>query len=432
MSDTQAKDWGALGRPPRILFIHQNYPGQFGKIGVYLQNQGWDVIFATAHNQAPQGKVMRNSDGLRVFGYKARREVPKANSRYLQPLEKAIVNGQAFASDAQKLKRSGWEPDIICAHSGWGSGSFAKVVWPNARFVQYLEWWYSHPPKDREPGEKFNNEEDRVASTLCRNLPFLLDWQTADAILVPTKFQATDVPDDLRHLVTVMHDGCDAAGFSPGAPEDPSWIPEGVDPNGQIVTYATRGMEPMRGFPQFMAAWAKVQHTHPKAQALIAGTDTVHYADKLPKGDSYKKRALAAHEFDRTRLHFVGRLPMNQYRDLMRLSKAHIYLTRPFVLSWSLVDAMATGCPLIVSDNAPLREALPTSDMATHVDHNDIDALADAIRWTLDHPEAARRKGELARKHALEHYDRKVLFERKEAFYKSLLDKPVKPITVDL
>lgn len=407
---------------PRILFVHQNYPGQFRGIGLYLQNQGWDVLFATAHEHAQDGRIVVNSDGLRVFGYRARREPSEKISRYLWPMEKAVVNGQAFAGRAMKLRRHGYVPDIVCAHSGWGSASFAKVIWPGARFVQYLEWWYDYPPRDREPGAELKNADDKWAATLCRNLPFLLDAQTADAILVPTEYQAIDIPEFLRSKLTVIHDGTDCDFFNPGSSTERTWLQDVVGNGTPLVTYATRGMEPMRGFPEFMAAWARVQNTHPRVHCVIAGNDSIHYGESLPEGDSWKKRALAEHEFDMERLHFAGLLPRAQYRDLLRKTDCHTYLTRPFVLSWSLIDAMACATPLVVSDVEPVREALPRRDMAKSVDHHDVSKLAQAIAWMLDNPAAACLMGRRAAEHARASYACSILYPKKADYFQSLVN----------
>jgi len=407
---------------PKILFIHQNFPAQFQKIAVFLQAQGWDVLYATAHKAVDRKKVTTLAGGVKGIGYDAPREPSETISRYLKPMESAVVNGQGFAQMAIKLRNSGYTPDMVVAHSGWGSGSFAKVVWPGAKFVQYLEWWYSYPARDVDTPTPPELVEDRHANALCRNLPFFLDAQTSDAILVPTAYQALDIPSILRHRVKIMHDGCDCDFFSPGPVQPIDGLGDAIPDDARILTYATRGMEPMRGFPQFMAALEQVQRTHPDVHTVIAGEDTIHYDAKLPEGGGYKKRALEAHSYDHSRLHFTGRLKLDQYRDLLRLSDCHTYLTKPFVLSWSAIESMGVGCPMVVSDCDPVREAMPDATMARHVDHRDVDALADAIRWMLDHPDEARAMGQAARTRALAEYDAKVIYPRKEAYFKAVLE----------
>lgn len=408
---------------PKILFAHQNYPSQFGGLASFLLKAGWDVLFATAKEAVPRDKITKDPNGVSLIGFDVPRQPTKGVHRYAFDLEKAVINGQGFANMAMKLARGGYQPDIVVAHSGWGTGSFAKAVWPETRFVQYLEWWYTYPGRDMPRIENPTKEADRRAKIMSRNLPFLLDAASADGIITPTRYQAEDIPKYLRDRLIIQHDGVDCDFFSPAETRASVMINEDLTlpPDTRIVTYATRGMEPMRGFPEFMAAWAKVQHTHPDAHCLIAGNDSVHYADWLPKGESYKQRALEAHDFDMSRLHFTGRMPLPRYRKLLQRSDCHTYLTRPFVLSWSLVESMACGCPLVVSETPPVREALPNDNQARHVDHTDIDALAQAIADMLDNPENARERGRRARAKALRHYDAAKLHPEKEHMFRTLL-----------
>ncbi len=416
------EDGAPSRRAPRILFVHQNYPAQFYATSLYLKERGWDVLFATAHEAVPAGRVSRDAAGLRVFGYRARRSPSKDVSRYLRPMEKAVVNGQAFASGAINLRdRIGYRPDIVCAHSGWGSGSFARAVWPEARFVQYLEWWYRYPARDAPPPARDANHDDRRANALCRNLPFYLDLQSADAVWVPTKFQAAEMPAEFQSRLTVLHDGVDCEFFAPDQGRPPRCLEGRVPRGARLLTYATRGQEPMRGFPEFMAAVARLQRTHPDVHTVVAGTDTVHYDARLPGGETYRGRALRAHDFDLERLHFVERLELPDYRDLLCRSDLHCYLTRPFVLSWSLIEAVAVGAPLVVSDTPPVREALPDANMALRVDHADIGALAAALGRGLDQPDGMRHMAARARRRALAEYSLKTRLPLKERFFSSVL-----------
>ncbi|RAP43110.1 hypothetical protein BYZ73_02745 [Rhodovulum viride] len=408
---------------PSILFVHENFPAQFGGIAGYLVARGWDVVFATAAEGFPRDRVTRiAASGLRVLGYGRHRDVDKATHRYLRGTERAVLNGQGLARAAITLRQQGFSPDLVVAHSGWGSGSFARVVWPKARFVPYLEWWYNYPPVDME-SESTDSVEDRHAATLCRNLPFLLDLQAADAILVPTAFQRDQLPDWLQERATVIHDGVDIDALVRPPPGEPPFTLEGLPDAAPLVTYATRGMEPMRGFPEFMADLARLQAEDSTVHAVVAGEDSVHYGGRLPEGDSWKARALAAHGFDMTRLHFTGRLPAGRYRALLRRSDAHVYLTRPFVLSWSLLDAMAAACPMVVSDTPPVREVVPP-DAARFVEFQTPGEIAAGIATLLADRTAARAMGERARAHAAAHYAQSDLYPKREAFFRRVIAGP--------
>lgn len=406
---------------PSILFVHQNFPAQFRGLKSYLAEHGWDVLFATARKEISPNVVHKLDDGTSVIRYQAHRERSENIHRYVAGLETAVLNSQGFARVAIALRNQNYQPDIIVAHSGWGGASFAKVIWPDAKLVQYLEWWYTYPPRDRSKDYQVEMVEDRMANALCRNMPFLLDLQSADGVLVPTEFQAAEVPEFVRPKIKILHDGVDCSFFSPGD-RVPIKVEGGViKPDVPLVTYATRGMEPKRGFPEFMEALYQLQQTHPDVHCIVAGADSVHYDRKL-EGDSYKQRMLDGFDYDMSRLHFVGHLPLEAYRDLLRRSDAHVSLTQPFVVSWSLCESMAVGAPLIVSANDAVREMLPDDRFATAVDHEDIDALHAAIAWTLDNPEAARAKGDAARVRAVKTLNTDHIYPAHVDYFEDILD----------
>ena len=380
----------------KIIFAHQNFPAQFGHFGAYLARTGWDVTFFTAAEGA------KPPEGCRMVKMAAHREPSDQTHRYLRGLESAVLNAQGFANSAMRVRDKIPAPDIVVAHSGWGSGTFAKAVWPEAKFVSYAEWYYRWPPRDLGEAKESQSPEDGRAYTMARNLPMLLDFDQADRIWCPTGFQAAQFPQVYRERMTVRHDGVDCETFAPGQ----AW-PEGVPEGAELVTYATRGMEPHRGFPEFMRALAALQKLRPGLHAVIAGQDRVAYGEKLPEGDSWKARMLAELDLDLTRVHFVGLLPYARYRELLQASQAHVYLTVPFVLSWSMIEAMAVGCPMVVSDTPPVREVVTDDSMAELVPLGDAGAVAAAIARLLDDREMARAKGLAARRRVLAAYDRR-------------------------
>ena len=399
---------------PTVLFVHENFPAQFGSLALHLMKQGWDVLFATAAAHIPaDGKTHVQAGGLRVVGYRRSREVGKDIHPYLRASELAVLNGQGFSRLAAALQKGGYTPDVVVAHSGWGSGSLVKVVWPETKFVQYLEWWYNYPGVDVPKYAVPANPEDKMASTLCRNLPFLLDAQSADAILVPTEHQAAQLPPMLRALSTVVHDGVNTSFYTP-ADASGSGPLANIPTNSPVLTFATRGMEPLRGFPQFMAAASVLQKQFPKLHVAIAGNDTVHYGPKLPDGDSYKTRALAKYAYDLERLHFVGHLKKDAYRDFLRRSTVHTYLTRPFVLSWSMIEAMATGCALVASDNEATREVATDGQTARLVDPDDLKALVATVADLLNDASQRETLSKAARAHVVSNYATETTYPKLE------------------
>ncbi len=383
----------------KILFSHQNYPAQFGAFGSYLAQRGWEVWFATSNLKAEVPK------GCHLIKMTPHREPTKGVHRYASPLEQAMINGQAFANACIQEREKGFVPDVVVAHSGWGSGTFAKAVWPDCKYVAYVEWYYRWPPLDQVAASQDHRTEDRRAEALARNAPTLLDLAEADLVQCPTQFQADQFPERTRDLMQVLHDGVHTRTLAPNP--DAAFRPNGtaLPQDAEIISYATRGMEPHRGFPQFMRALAKLQKSRPKLHAIIGGEDRVAYGPKLPEGESWKEKMLADLDLDETRLHFVGLLPRGAYTELLQTTHLHVYLTVPFVLSWSLIEAMSIGCPIVASDNAATREALDHNRTALLVDHNNQDHLVAALDRLLEDRAAAKALGNTARLVAQERYD---------------------------
>ena len=403
----------------RILFCHTNFPAQFGIFGMWLaKSRGWDVTFATARADAspPQG--------CRMIKFKSVEKGAPETHRHARLLDRAVTTAEGFAAAAISAREKGYEPDIVVAHSGWGAGTYAKAVWPTAKFVPYLEWWYSHPRIDVHPDDTFPSDTSGLrANALTRNAPVLVDFAAADATLCPTAFQASRFPDYIRQTMQVLHDGVDAATYSPDRKAARAQLAtEGVPEDVPLITYATRGMEPYRGFPEFMRAAAEVMKHKPDAHVMIAGENRVAYGEQLPEGESWKDRMLAECDMDPTRLHFVGLLPPKRYCTLLQASDCHVYLTIPFVLSWSFIEAMSVGCALVASDAAPVREAVGGDDAALLVEHYDVAALTAAITATLDDTEASAARRKAARARVLEAYDRSWIWPMRAHFLKSLVD----------
>ncbi|MEM6311593.1 MAG: glycosyltransferase [Pseudomonadota bacterium] len=403
---------------PSILFVHENYPAQFGAIADFLAARGWQVVYATQNQNVEIGKPHITKAGVRVVRYARNRDVHDKTHKYLRNSEMAVLNGQGFARLGAALKQSGFSPDLVVAHSGWGSGSFAKVIWPETKFIQYLEWWYNYPIIDAGPEDgPITDPLDKHARTHARNLPFFLDFQQADGVWAPTKFQADRFPDFVRAKTHVQHDGISCELFRPLQDDDRKLDIEGVPDDAPIITFTTRGMEPMRGFPTFMSAASKVLQSRSDAHVVIAGNDTIHYGRKPDGYDTWKAKALAEITFPKDRLHFTGLMRKSEYARLLRRTNAHVYLTRPFVLSWSLIEAMASAAPIICSDVAPVREAIGDDLAARFVPNHDPDAVSDAVLACLGDANGAQKMGQRARQLALDTFDVRVCFRALETLF---------------
>jgi len=396
----------------RILFIHKNYPAQFGALGGWLSQQGWDVTFATARKDVTQSP-------FDVVKFESHREGTEGIHQYLVGVEEGIIAGQGFARTAISLRNNGYVPDVVVAHSGWGVGTFVKDIWPQTAFVPYLEWFYASPAKDVTPHDKKPGDPvDHSAKTRVRNTPFWLDMSGASVGLCPTNFQASQFPPMLLERMMVMHDGIDTDLHKPG-PRNPELMEElGIPMDAKILTWVTRGMEPARGFPEMMAALSELQKKHDNLHTIIVGEDRVAYGAK--GAGSWKDKMLAAHEYDLSRIHFTGLVSRNRMIEVLRAGDTHLYLTAPFVLSWSMLDAMSCGAKLVASDVAPVREFIEDGKNGFLVDTYDHKALVNKVSEVLMND---ANTGEAARELIVNRYDAKsIIYPAKEAFFSSLIE----------
>lgn len=391
---------------PKILFCHTNFPAQFGFLGHRLAEAGWEVAFATARKGT-------ESQVFRILPFDDGRDVTRGLHQYVANLEKAVIRGQHAARAFYTARKEGYRPDIVMAHSGWGAGLFAKDVWPETCYIPYFEWWYNYPPVDSSFMPDWEPDEDSRLRQRIRNTPLLLDFNAADLRLAPTRFQADQFPEHMRPGMTVIHDGVDTDAHAP-APERPASV-AGLDTAAmpEIVTYATRGMEPQRGFPEFMRALALLQKRRPKLHAIVVGEDRVAYGKALPKGETWKGRMLAELDLDLSRVHFTGHLPRPDYLRVLQVSDAHVYLTVPFVLSWSMLEAMSAGVRLVAADVAPVREFVTDGVEGLLVDFHKPQLIANAVERLLDDRAEAARLAAAARNRIVEGYRLDKIFRDK-------------------
>ncbi len=393
-----------------ILFVHDNFPAQFGQFGTWLAARGWEVTFATAREGA-------KAPNIRILPYKPHREPSPNTHPYAQPLDKAAINAQGFARAAYAARGKGFRPDVVMAHAGWGAGMFAKDIFPEAVSIPLLEWWYRTPAPDaafldrlRAPRE---SALDQAIHQDARNGPILFDLANADAAIAPTRFQAAQFPPRLRGLLTVLHDGIDTAMHAPEPAAARGTLDGLVPEDAEVVTYATRGAEPHRGFPQFIRALPRLFAARPKAHAVVVGENRVAYGDKAAREVDWRARMLEEVAPDPARLHFTGPLPRTRYIEVLQRSDAHVYLTVPFVLSWSMLEAMAIGCALVASRTDPVLEFAADGETALLFDFFDHDDLADRLIDTLADRDASAARRARARAEIVERVAAPVMWRRR-------------------
>lgn len=398
-----------------VLFLHDNFPGQFRHLAPRLaEDPANRVVFGTRRRDAAP------LAGVRRVSYEPTRGADPGTHAYVRSTEEAVLTGQAVVRLGHRLAEEGFRPDVVVAHSGWGPGMFAREAFPGARVLHHIEWYYRPHGANLDflPGEPVN--ENLPLRVRTANAAFLLDLAEGDWAVTPTGFQAAQLPPLFRRRLSVLHEGIDTDYFAPDTSLTASTAGGGVDVAGlrlpagtELVTYATRGMEPYRGFPQLMRATDLLLRRRPRAHLVVAGEERVAYGTPLPAGDSWRQRMLAELvDLDRDRVHFVGPLPYRDYRRLLQASAAHVYLTIPFVLSWSMLEAMACGCLLVASATPPVEEVVTDGRNGLLVDFFDHEQLAATLEQALARPGAGGPLRHAARTTILERFDQRELLPR--------------------
>jgi len=391
----------------KILFIHQNFPGQFKYLAPALVQQGHTVVGMTM-----QKTDAKDWQGVQLYRYAANRGTTPNVHPWISDFETKAIRAEACFRAALKLKADGFTPDVIVAHHGWGESLFLKDVWPNAKLAIYCEFYYHPHGADVGFDPEFPaTDEGEVCRLRLKNLNNLLHFEVASAGISPTHWQASTFPEPFRSKITVVHDGIDTASLAPNP--NVSLTLNGnlvLTKRDEVITFVNRNLEPYRGYHIFMRALPEILKRRPKARVMIVGADDVSYGARPANGQKWKDifakevRPLI-NDADWSRVHFLGHVPYTVFIPLLQLSSVHVYLTYPFVLSWSLLEAMSVGCAIVASDTQPLHEAIKHNETGRLVDFFDVPKLVDEVCGLLDDPDNRARLGANARAFAQANYD---------------------------
>ncbi|HWR39332.1 MAG TPA: glycosyltransferase [Patescibacteria group bacterium] len=386
----------------RVLLVHRSYPGQFRYLAAALATiPGCEIVFLTL------AEAGCDDLGICRVQYQPTHKASMATHSYVRNLENAVGFGQAAYRSAAQLKASGWEPDIILGHSGWGPTLFLKDIFPRSVLLCYYEWFYRARGSSHGFDPAVPVTPDIEAEVRTKNAGILLDLASCDGGICPTHWQCSQFPAEFRTKIEVLHDGVHTEYFAPKA-DQPLLLPRvGLElaAGSEVVTYVATGMEPMRGFPQFMEAVSLLQRQRPHCQVIVVGEDRIEYSNPLPDGRTYRQQAMEQHPFDLSRLHFTGRLSLDELRQLFWVSRVHVYLTYPYILSWSMLEAMASGCLVVASDTPPVREFIEHGVNGMLTDFFSPEQLADTVAGMLEDPGATAAMRRRARETILTSYD---------------------------
>ena len=405
-----------------VLFVHQNFPGQFKHLAPALLARG-DRVAALCMSKFAGAPGF---EGLRLVKATAARSSAKDVHPWVSDFETKVIRAEATFHAAVKLRDSGFAPDVIVAHPGWGESLFLKEVWPEARIGIYCEFFYQTHGGDNNFDPEFppSSPQTDPCRLLLKNCNNYLHFHLADAGVSPTEWQASTFPKPFRDRITVVHDGIDTNTIRPN-PNVAMSLKSGprLTRQNEVITFVNRNLEPYRGYHVFMRALPELLRRRPNAHVMIVGGNGVSYGARPPQGKTWRQifQQEVQAGLDLSRVHFLGHVPYSQFLALLQLSSVHVYLTYPFVLSWSLLEAMSAGCAVVASDTQPLREAVRHGETGRLVNFFDQGALVQEVCTLLDDPAERERLGANARAFAQRHYDlRTVCLPRQLAWIDAL------------
>ncbi|MGO4705017.1 glycosyltransferase [Microvirga sp. 2MCAF38] len=391
----------------KIVFVHQNFPGQFLRLAKTFAAEGHEVFGLCMTDNAQKSPI----PGVKTYTYTPAPgpEDPRFENRY-SPVIPRLRRAYGVAHLARKLADAGLQPDVVVVNTGWGENLFLKDVWPNARHVAYFEYYYQAKGQDLDFDPEFPVTNEEVIWRLrLKNSMQLGALDAADLAVAPTRYQRDTFPTYLHDRIGIIHDGIDAQTLVPKPDIAIKIGTKGprLDRKAPVVTFVTRNIEPMRGAHIVFRSLPYLLDINPDLQVVIIGGKGTSYSGSAPGGQSWFDvfRSKIERPVDWSRVHLVGSLPYDQFVRVLQVSSAHIYMTYPFVLSWSLIESMALESRIVASDTDPVREVIQEGVNGRLFPFFDEKALAERVRETIAEKDRSAEMARAARALAVEKYD---------------------------
>lgn len=388
-----------------LLFIHQNFPGQFRHLAPAMQ--------AAGHQVRALAVLGKGLEGIETVRHQPNIQPSATIHPWLAEFETKLIRGTSALQAMLNMKQQGWTPDLVVAHPAWGEAMFIKEVWPSTKVLAFLEFYYAAHGRDVgfEPQEQ-TLSMDALARLRLKNMTHMLALECMDRGIAPTFWQRSTFPAVWQDRIDVIFDGIDTQAVRPDTrPQMQLKHPDGtghrLKVGDEVLTFVARHLEPYRGYHQFMRALPKIQAQRPQAITLIVGGDGHSYGPAAPPGTSWKDVFLneVKDQLDMSRIYFLGTLAYENYLKVLQISACHAYLTYPFVLSWSCVEALSAGCAVVGSNTAPVQEVIEDGKNGLLCDFFDAQGLADKVSHVLKHPDLYKKMRLQARQTALSRYD---------------------------
>ncbi|CCD91750.1 Glycosyl transferase, group 1 [Bradyrhizobium sp. ORS 375] len=387
----------------KVLFVHNNFPAQYRNLAAALAKEpGNELVAIGAANAQPMPSV-------RLLKYALAGADVSATHPFARRFDLECRRAEQVLYSLSSLAASGFSPDVILAHPGWGETLPLRTMFPKARIILYCEFFYGAQGRDLGFDPEFPTPGlDGHIGLHLKNATTLLALEDCDIGVSPTSWQHSTFPTQYQNKIEIVHEGIDTALVKP-KPLARLRLPDGreLNRNDEVVTFVARNLEPLRGYHIFMRALPKILARRPQAQVVIIGGDGLSYGLAPPAGTNWKTTFLneVRSQLDLSRVHFMGRVSYETFLTTLQVSSAHVYLTYPFVLSWSMLEAMSAGCVVIGSDTAPVREVLQHGDNGMLVPFHAVDELADRVSAALKDRDRMQPMREAARRYVIEHFD---------------------------
>jgi glycosyltransferase involved in cell wall biosynthesis len=382
----------------RVLFIHQNFPAQFCHVAPALAAAGHEVHALSFQPHTPPPHVTNHT-------YVVARTSTKGIHPWVIDFETKTIRAEACARKMVEMRSAGFTPDIVIGHPGWGETWLVKDVWPRSPLLLFQEFYYG---ADMNFDPEFAGRDlEGTWRTRLKNANILVGLETMDWGLSPTHWQRAQFPSRYRERISVVFDGIDtdyfcpdsAAAISIGSP------PIALKRGDEVVTFISRNLEPYRGYHSFMRSLPMLFERRPNARVIIVGGDGRGYGAVPARGTWREKFFREVRDrINEERVHFLGYVPHEMLLSLYRIAACHVYLTYPFVLSWSMLECMSTGGLVIGSRTPPVEEVIHDGENGLLVDFFDPAAIAAQVEKVLAEPSRFATLREAARRTIVERY----------------------------
>ena len=398
----------------KILFIHQNFPGQFKFIAPALASRGHEVKALCITT-----KLELNWQGVEIRKYKVVGDLTAGQNPFLSEIETKLIRASSCFMECMTLKEAGFKPDVIVAHPGWGESLRVKNCWPHSKLINYCEYFYKNKNADVNFDPEFSNGSlDDAFRVEFKNVNNLLNMEVSDFGISPTEWQKSLYPKWYQEKIKVIHDGIDTEICKPNnnaylkLKKNNKEIK--LTKKNKVITFINRNLEPYRGYHIFMRSLAKILSTESDLVVLIIGGDGVSYGfepeEKKYGAKTWKdifvnevKNQISEEQW--SRVYFLGNVEYKHYLSILQISTVHVYLTYPFVLSWSLLEAMSVGCAVVASDTAPVKEVIRNNENGLLVDFFQPIEISEAVLTLLNDDSTRQRLSNEARETIRSKYD---------------------------